>query len=97
MGQCADGQDCSQNSLFSQGSRLNFESGDDISTPVYALDTNCGRNPRSHRLSKSLGPHRVQVLMHIMFDATETFNASNAFKCNTLVGVTYVAVDTSIS
>lgn len=67
MAQCADGQDCSQNSPFSQGSRLNFGSGDDLSTPVYSLHVNCGRNPRAHRLSKTLGPHRVQVLMHIMF------------------------------
>lgn len=67
MVQCADGQDCSQNSPFSQGSRLNFGSGDDLSTPVYSLHANCGRNPRAHRLLKTLGPHRVQVLMHIMF------------------------------
>lgn len=67
MAQCANGQDYSQNSPFSQCSRLNFGSGDDLSTPVHALHANCGRNPRAHRLSKTLDSHRVQVLMHIMF------------------------------
>lgn len=35
--------------------------------PVHVLHANCGRNPHAHRLSKTLGPHRVQALMHIMF------------------------------
>lgn len=82
MVQCADGQDCSQNSPFSQGSRLNFGSGDDLSTPVYSLHANCGRNPRAHRLSKTLGPHQgASSNAHNVCDATETFNASHAFKC----------------
>jgi hypothetical protein len=35
-------KDCSQNSPF-KGSRLHLGSGDDLSTPLYALHANCGQ------------------------------------------------------